>query len=247
MFLPALGSAGDQIQLDDLLTPDELLQELDAPSNAQVAPPEEPFREETQISPHAATPDGTFIDPSLAEPTEDVLSILDSPEAARFPVVLSVNTAASGRTAQVLYAFVGGREHMRVMVSTGREQWEVSASGRRYFTSTARAGLYQPTRVVQRHYSKTWKTWLKWMVFFNGGVGLHATSFDHYDELGRRASGGCVRQREEHAAELFRIVTEAGNGLVPRLRNLAFSYQANGEPKLQQGPRTLIQVRRLED
>jgi hypothetical protein len=49
---------------------------------------------------------------------------------------------------------------------------------------------------------------LNYVVFFVGGVALHATEPEFYSKLGSRASGGCVRLTQEDAKTVYDWITE---------------------------------------
>ena len=93
--------------------------------------------------------------------------------------------------------------------STGRNQWERSASGRRYFTSTPE-GRYRIYKRVEDYWSKTWLAPMSHAQFFNGGIAIHGVSGDQEADLGRPVSGGCVRLSRENAQILWELVDEVG-------------------------------------
>ncbi|MEI9988520.1 MAG: L,D-transpeptidase [Rhizomicrobium sp.] len=145
-----------------------------------------------------------------------------------FDVYLYVSKAASGSLAQHMYVFHRDAANGLVFeqsfpVSTGRELHE------RYFTSTP-VGLFEldPNRFERMHYSHTWHgAAMPWAMFLNAtlhgrqtGVALHSASV-HTAELGRRASGGCVRLPPDKAAELFNRFQSQERGMVP-----VFAYDA---------------------
>lgn len=63
--------------------------------------------------------------------------------------------------------------------------------------------------------SDTWKAPMEFSVFFNGGVAIHATTPGYYGNLGRRASGGCVRLHRNNAQYVYERIQKEGQGLVP--------------------------------
>ena len=87
-----------------------------------------------------------------------------------------------------------------VDISTGREKEEIAESGRSYFSSTPK-GFFRPQRVYENYYSVTWEADMPNAVFMcqnfarECGIAVHATSKSHYAELGKKASGGCIRTR----------------------------------------------------
>ena len=142
---------------------------------------------------------------------EEVFAVEGFDVYQEFPVVIRVSKAAN---VQQMWVYQQGVLTNNFLVSTGREQWETAKSGRYYFTGTP-VGWYQPQRIIRKHYSETWEAYMEYAVFFVGGVALHATTPDHYKELGRRASGGCVRLHKINAQIVYDLVTSEGKGLVP--------------------------------
>ncbi|MNT31399.1 L,D-transpeptidase catalytic domain [compost metagenome] len=128
-----------------------------------------------------------------------------------FPVVIRISKAVN---VQQMWVWQDGVLTNQFAVSTGREQWETAKSGRYYFTGTP-VGWFKPKALIRKHWSETWEANMEFAVFFNGGVAMHATTPDHYKELGRRASGGCVRLHKTNAEFIFNLVSSEGKGLVP--------------------------------
>ena len=60
---------------------------------------------------------------------------------------------------------------------------------------------------------------MEFSVFFNGGVALHAANSAHNSQLGRRASGGCVRLHRDNAKYIYERIVQEGKGLVPVIRS----------------------------
>lgn len=146
-----------------------------------------------------------------------------------FPIVVVANKSAYGYGAQTMRVIENGYQTYSWKISTGREQWETSKSGRQYFTTTP-PGWFYPYRLVRNHYSETWQTNMEFSVFFNGGVAVHATTPGYYSQLGRRASGGCVRLHRDHAQYLYGRIVQEGKGLVPVIRpngSVARDYRGN--------------------
>lgn len=191
-----------QESLVDLVSPDELVEELGLPSAvlpSAVQAAGAPSAEATELSPMAG------MDRELAAPI-DVTQY--------FPVVVLVNKANSGPTAQTMKVYHRGVLTYTFKVSTGRETPENAKSGRQYFSTTS-VGWYAPTRTYDKYYSNTWLAWMNNSIFFNGGLALHATTPDHFKELGHRASGGCVRLHPKDAKVLYDLVLGEGKGQVP--------------------------------
>lgn len=150
--------------------------------------------------------------------------------------VIVVNKAAKGAEAQTLKIFENGvvkklvekrtttkvvdgkkiketvsEEKESVKISTGREKTETAKSGRSYLSTTPK-GFFRPTKVYEMYYSNTWKADMPNAVFFIGGIAIHATTESHYAELGTRASGGCVRVRQEVSDQVRKMVMDTGLG-----------------------------------
>lgn len=134
-----------------------------------------------------------------------------------FPLILVINKKIAGPGAQRISVYENGVKTQEWKVSTGREQWERAKSGRRYFSVTP-LGWYYPKTIKREHWSYTWNAKMEFSVFFNGGVAVHATTPDHYKELGSRASGGCVRLEYKNAEYVYKRILAEGRGLVPSVR-----------------------------
>lgn len=66
-------------------------------------------------------------------------------------------------------------------------------------------------------------------VFFVGGVAIHAST--HINQLGKRASGGCVRLAPENAKIFYDLVNSAGIASVPKIeRGGKSAIDAQGNP-----------------
>lgn len=110
-----------------------------------------------------------------------------------FPIVIVVT-----KSSQSAMVYVEGRAVHNFAVSTGREKWERPKSGEKYFSETPN-GWYAPQQYVRSHWSKQWDALMEYAIFFNGGIAIHATTVDHFKELGTKASGGCVRAHPSDA------------------------------------------------
>lgn len=173
--LPA-AAAETSPQLDDLLTPEEIAAELGLT--------EPTLSNSPQIEPFSP---------------EQVYEAYGVDVYREFPVVIYVS-----KVSQTATVYQNGQRVNYFLISTGREQWETSKSGRQYFTGTP-AGWFSPQRYVQKHWSNTWQAMMEFAIFFNGGIAVHATTPDHYKELGTKASGGCVRAHRDQAAWFWNL------------------------------------------
>lgn len=176
-----------------------------------------------------------------------------------FDVFLYVSKAASGPWAQHMYVFHKDPSGQLAFeesfpVSTGREMRE------KYFTTTP-TGLFEldPNRFDRRHFSRRWHgAPMPWAMFWNynlhghmTGIALHS-GIGHVADLGRRASGGCVRMPPEKAEMLFKRFQAEERGTVPvfaydPLRDTTsvdgvMEADAQGNPILASGYRVLLLV-----
>ncbi|MGZ3774282.1 MAG: L,D-transpeptidase [Pseudobdellovibrionaceae bacterium] len=188
-FIAIKGQAQEVLpnSLDDLLTPDEIATELGFPR--------------TERSDHALS-------------IEEIFKTQAVDVTREYPLVVIVNKKAFGYGAQRAQVYENGVLTNEWKVSTGREQWETSKSGKYYFTTTP-VGYFHPHSLLRYYWSDTWDALMEFSVFFNGGIAIHATTPNHYRQLGSRASGGCVRLNKENAQNLYEKVQQLGKGLVP--------------------------------
>ena len=95
------------------------------------------------------------------------------------------------------------------LVSTGAEIRKCPPNNRCYFASTP-TGTFTPKRMHYTYHSSLWDARMDRAIFFVGGIALHATYGDNIRLLGRKASGGCVRQSPQNADRMFRLVQYYG-------------------------------------
>lgn len=177
--------AAETIELDDLMTPDEIATEMGITEPTAPSPLIEPFS------------------PAQIYDTYGV------DVYAEFPVVIVVSKGS--QTATVYHH---GSVVKQFLVSTGREKYERAKSGR-WYTTTTPSGWFAPQRYVRTHYSNTWDAVMEYAIFFNGGIALHATTPDHYKDLGHRASGGCVRMHKTNAIWFWNLSLSESRANVP--------------------------------
>ena len=217
-----------QLHLDDLMSPDEIYQELQNSEEFQI-------EEREHLSPERGFELQSPLDLlnllSRQQNRAPELSPLLPEESAQrygldwfreFDFVIVINKATQGPTAQRALVYVRGQHYATFAVSTGREKNEVAKSGKRYFSTTP-TGWYSPTFLSRNHVSSLWRVRMPFAVFFTGGIATHAALPGSYKDLGKRASGGCVRLRTDDARWIFETVQSAGKGMVPR-------FHRNGEP-----------------
>jgi lipoprotein-anchoring transpeptidase ErfK/SrfK len=146
-----------------------------------------------------------------------------------FKLFLYVSKAGNGPWAQRMYVYGkadGGKLSLMYSwpVSTGREQHEVSASGRNVITDTP-PGYYQfdGGRMHKHYVSHQWQHPMPYTMFFNWekngmptGLAIHSAYGDEdIARLGSRASAGCVRLAPRNAQVLFNLVRSGYRGDVP--------------------------------
>lgn len=127
-------------------------------------------------------------------------------ESRRVQIV--VNKSMKERGYQFVSVFVDGELKYEAPVSTAWERM-AKAKTKTYFAFTP-VGKFFPDSMHLKRYSFTWKVWLSNVIPFSDGVWLHATTPDHFKELGAPASGGCVRVHPVDAQEIYKIVEENG-------------------------------------
>jgi len=110
---------------------------------------------------------------------------------------------------QYLTVSVDGKLEQAFTVSTAWERRVKGKSGRVYNASTP-VGRFIPDGMQVKRWSNLWQVNLQYVIRFSGGVWIHATTPDHYAELGAPASGGCVRMYPEDAEQLYKIVSSYG-------------------------------------
>lgn len=212
-FLSINTFAAPGVSLDDVLTPDELATELGITDSTKPSPQVEPF-----------TPD-------------QIRDTYGVNLYSEFPVVIVISKGSQTGT---VYHY--GNLVNRFLISTGRERWETARSGRTYFTSTP-SGWFSPKRYVQTYWSDTWEARMDYAIFFNGGIALHATTPDHYKELGRRASGGCVRMHKTNALWFWNLSLSHRIAYVPYFtRGGQLLRNRDGSIRRHRGSGTLVIV-----
>jgi lipoprotein-anchoring transpeptidase ErfK/SrfK len=113
------------------------------------------------------------------------------------------------KSQQHLWVYVNGQQYGDWAVSTGTEIERCPPNGACYIAHTP-TGVFTPTRLRYTYTSQLWDARMDRAIFITGGIALHATYGDHLTMLGRRDSGGCVRQHPNNADLLFRIVSQFG-------------------------------------
>jgi lipoprotein-anchoring transpeptidase ErfK/SrfK len=145
-----------------------------------------------------------------------------------FDLYLYISKASAGPIAQHMFVYERGVDGAMTLkydwpVSTGREKRERTPSGRKTFTSTP-IGIFKldPNRFHKNWRSRAWNADMPWTMFLdaieNGGmsgIAIHAAGRGKISQLGRRASGGCIRLAPDNAQTLFNTIRKSYAGLVP--------------------------------
>lgn len=147
-----------------------------------------------------------------------------------FDLYLYVSKAEAGPIAQHMFVYQRDAAGQLALiydwpVSTGREKRERTPSGRKTYTHTPE-GIFKldPNRFHKLWKSRAWNADMPWTMFFdlieNGGMSglaIYAAGRGKISQLGRRASGGCIRLAPENAEFLFKLIQKNYAGLVPVL------------------------------
>ena len=180
-----------------------------------------------------------------------------------FELFLYVSKADAGPWAQRMYVFQkDANDNLNLLynwpVSTGREQIETAANGRKLETSTP-PGYYEldSHRSYEKYHSAEWDQDMPYAMFFKWekdhretGLAIHAATDDDIDKLGHRASSGCIHLSEDNARTLFQMIRSQYKGLTPRFaydrRTGTMSnegillHDASGNPQMGQGYKVLV-------
>lgn len=109
-----------------------------------------------------------------------------------------------------LDVFYKGQRVYTWLVSAGCNCMKHPSSGAPYFATTP-PGNYKIFLMHRHHRSTVFNNArMDFAMFFRGGIALHATYGANVANLGKPASGGCVRQDEPNAEALFNLVTRVG-------------------------------------
>ncbi len=158
-----------------------------------------------------------------------VADILDPKVLKEYELVIFINKAGEGRTAQHAFLFQSGDGDLRYMdtwlVSTGREQQETSPKGASKFTTTPTGTfMFDLPHFSRLHKSNAWEADMPWAMFLktrNGGsttgIALHAALDKYVHNLGQRASAGCIRLLPSNAEKLYKLLQTKYAGSVRTL------------------------------
>jgi lipoprotein-anchoring transpeptidase ErfK/SrfK len=167
----------------------------------------------------------------VAEESDPALRMLaHTPDEVEgyFDLYLYVSKAEAGPIAQHMLVYQRDAAGQLALiydwpVSTGREKRERTPSGRKTYTHTPE-GIFKldSNRFHKLWKSRTWNADMPWTMFLdtieNGGMSglaIHAAGKGKISQLGRRASGGCIRLHPDNAKFLFQMIQNNYAGLVP--------------------------------
>ena len=197
----------------------------------------------TPAAPADAAPPAPAVAHDLADPATRMLASLPDEVEPYFDLYLYVSKAEAGPIAQHMFVYSRAADGTMSLlydwpVSTGREKKEKTPSGRKTFTNTP-VGSYKldPKRFHKLWKSRAWNADMPWTMFFdlmeNGGISglaIHAAGKGKISQLGRRASGGCIRLAPENAQFLFKKIQAEHAGFVPVFAVDGNSTNVLGEP-----------------
>ncbi|MCO5142143.1 MAG: L,D-transpeptidase [Oligoflexia bacterium] len=112
------------------------------------------------------------------------------------------------KSQQRQWVYVDGSLYDSWAVSTGTEKRKCAPS--RCYRAGTPTGEWTPYAMYAKYTSRLWNARMDRAIFITGGIALHATYGENISMLGRRASGGCVRQHPDNADRLFQLVKRYG-------------------------------------
>jgi hypothetical protein len=181
---------------------------------------------------------------------------LKHPWLKEYTNVIVINKSNDGSDRQTLRLYINGKLSEITKISSGRETFEKGcAPGQdpkihhcsiRAYWSTTPVGYFDVDKLDENYFSNLWKTWMPFAVFFESGIATHQAPAGTEPNLGKRASGGCVRMHPNYAALLFSKVKSAGTGLIPVVkRDGTLKTTAQGDVVRTQGYKTLVIVQNV--
>jgi len=181
--------------------------------------------------------------PADSDPAVRLLNRTPDEIEAYFDLYIYVSKAEAGAIAQHMFVYQRDAAGKLALVydwpvSTGREKHERTPSGRKTFTHTPE-GIFKldSNRFHKLWKSRAWNADMPWTMFLDlvedggmSGLAIHAAGRGKISQLGRRASGGCVRLAPENAEFLFKLIQKNYAGLVPILAMDGDSTNIVGTP-----------------
>ncbi len=121
--------------------------------------------------------------------------------------ILNVTDADGEPKEFVLVSLRGRIKHAWVTSTAQSYKQRKHATKGMIYPSTAEGKGFKPHALNRDHVSSVYKNGrMPFAIFFNGGMALHATTPDHYPELGIKDSGACTRLYRPNAEELWEII-----------------------------------------
>jgi lipoprotein-anchoring transpeptidase ErfK/SrfK len=188
----------------------------------------------TQPAPETQTlADGTSgTERARPHPVEDRINARVVKEMRQFfDLYLYVSKSEKGSWAQRMYVMAKQPDDRLALVhewlvSTGKEEMMTNPHGEVMNTDTPE-GFFRldRSRFFADYTSRQWKAPMPHAMFFDwqiegrpSGLAIHGTGPTEEEDLGRRASKGCIRLAPEDAKRLFQLITENYAGRVPQLK-----------------------------
>jgi len=173
-----------------------------------------------------------------------------------FTNIIVINKANQGDDRQTLRLYVNGKLSEITKISTGRETFEKGCApgqdpktnhcSQHPYWSRTPLGYFDVDTIDENYFSKLWQTWMPYAVFFEPGIATHQAPAGTEPNLGKRASGGCVRSHPSMAPVIFAAVKAAGSGLVPVInRDGSLKTTAHGDVIRTQGFKTFVIVQNI--
>jgi lipoprotein-anchoring transpeptidase ErfK/SrfK len=166
------------------------------------------------------------------DPVAERIKSRVSPEMRDFfDLYLYVSKAEKGGWAQRMHVMAKQPDDTLApihtwLVSTGKEEMMKNPHGVTMNTDTPE-GFFRLDRgrFFADYTSYQWKAPMPHAMFFDwqiegrrSGLAIHGTGPDEDDDLGQRASKGCIRLSPENAEILFKLITENYAGRVPQFK-----------------------------
>ncbi len=168
-----------------------------------------------------------------------------------FTNIIVINKANEGNDRQTMRLYTNGKLALITKISTGRETFEKGCApgqdpktnhcSQHPYWSRTPVGYFDVDTLDEHYFSNLWQTWMPYAVFFESGIATHQAPAGTEPNLGKRASGGCVRSHPSIAPVIFSAVQKAGSGLVPVInRDGSLKKTAKGDVVRTQGFKTFV-------
>lgn len=129
--------------------------------------------------------------------------------------ILGVSGADKEKKEIVLVTIDGELTHVWAASTAQNYKQRYHKEKKRLIYPTTSEGIgYKPQSLVRYKSSTAYGDGksinMPYAIFFNGGIALHGTTPDHFNELGKKDSGGCVRLYPPNAAILWSYLNPDG-------------------------------------